>query len=164
MKNSILMVLLVLLSFSCTNEEGESNNEIETIEFKTLMNSPVALEMDGKIELAVTKNRAIHTFNQFEGSDPEAMNANDVKVEEIHGKNYLRFYSADGRVATLELIKSENNTFITGNTVCESVACAECCGCVPDGLYCTKCTKYPALPGGPVNDCKRTTGGPVIEQ
>ena len=156
------MVLLVLLSFSCTNEEGESNNEIETIEFKTLMNSPVALEMDGKIELAVTKNRAIHTFNQFKGSDPEAMKAEDVKIVEIHGKDYLRFYSSEGKVATLELIKSENNSFITGSTVCESVACANCCGCVPDGLYCTKCTRYDPLPGGPQNDCKRTTSSPPV--
>jgi hypothetical protein len=162
MKKSIVLVVAVLFCLGCSNESSDTDNTIETIEFKTLMHSPVAIEKDGEVRLAVQKREALSTFNQFALSRQLDYKAEDVKIVKVHGKNYLRFYGDNGMVSTLELIKSENNTFITGGTSCESTACADCCGCVPDGLYCTKCTRYDPLPGGPVNDCKRITSSPPV--
>ncbi|MGK0307892.1 MAG: hypothetical protein ACI8RP_000848 [Urechidicola sp.] len=39
-----------------------------------------------------------------------------------------------------------------GETVCTTADCANCCGCVPNGDYCTHCDLNS-------NDCKRTTSG-----
>ncbi|WP_370390012.1 hypothetical protein [uncultured Winogradskyella sp.] len=151
----------MLLSFSCTNEESGRNSEIETIEFKTLMHAPVALEIEGDIRLAVDKKTAVNTFNRYAFEYQLNMDAHDVEIIEHKGKNYIRFYGKDGMVSTLELIKSENNSYITGSTICKSKACSTCCGCLPNGDYCTPCTRY-SPPGNPANDCERTSGGPPV--
>lgn len=82
---------------------------------------------------------------------------------EIEENFYLRFYNDDTSASTVALIESKseglNSThlpFAVGGTICSSLDCANCCGCIPDGLYCKTCSLNS-------DDCSRTTSSFYLE-
>jgi hypothetical protein len=107
--------------------------------------------------VTISEKSLLNSFNAFSKKNQLNKYALSFEVLKIDGKFFLRFHNQDESSSTIELIGNEgyskpSNTltmsFETGETVCTSAACASCCGCVPDGDYCTECTK-----GG----CSRTT-------
>lgn len=167
MKNTFILIALLTLLFACSNEN--TNNEDlkadEQLEFsaKNFVNGTIAYEKNGEIKLGVTKDDLLNSFNSFATKFDIGSNAKSYLIEEIDGGNYVRFYhkNKDGlaQVSTIALIKSKKRTkdssitmYRTGSTVCSTTECANCCGCVPSGDYCTRCDIN-------IFDCKRTTTG-----
>ncbi|MDG5490735.1 hypothetical protein [Psychroserpens sp. SPM9] len=158
-----LLAVMVFLLFSCGKEDDSristESSVKEELSFKRLTNSKIGYEKDGKVKLDVSDEKIMASFRKYIAIADLEIEPQYCKVITIHSKNYLRFYGKDMQVSTIALIKNSDNEYRTGNTVCTSTACASCCGCLPDGDYCTKCTRYQSLPGGPTNDCKRSTTG-----
>jgi hypothetical protein len=159
MKN-LITLLLVLFIISCTNEydiDNMSKKNESTIE-KFVGLEVGHLDKD-EVKVTIEEESLLNSFNAFAKKNQLNKYALSFKVLKIDDKFFLRFYNQDKSSSTIELISNEgysksSNTlkmsFEIGETVCTSAACASCCGCVPDGDYCTECTK-----GG----CSRTTSG-----
>lgn len=159
-KNIILICVLAFISLSC---EQEVNNEKinESLElnknfsFERLANSPIGIEKNGKIELGVPDEKIMETFKEYAKMHSPDINPKSFEIINLDNAFYLRFYSDKNIVSTIALLKDESNQYMTGGTVCETVACASGGGCVPQGAYCTECR--PNGPDNPKGDCKRTT-------
>ena len=168
MKEYVFILLLFSFLFSCENEDVKrenssaveielarknlSTNSLATYSFAELTNSAIGYDDNGTIKLGVPNEKILETFFWFSRLHSSKLTPKSFEIVEIDGLNYLRFYSENDIVSTIALIKNENDQYITGSTVCESVRCASGGGCIPDGLYCTKC-EINGIPG----DCKRTT-------
>ncbi len=155
----MLFCAFTLVTFSCEQENSSQNSdEVElnkSISFENLTNSKIGVENKGKVELNVSDEKIMETFRNFVKINELELVPRSFEVVNIDNANYLRFYSDNNQVSTIALLKNENGEFQTGTTVCTSVACASGGGCVPSGVYCTKC--LPLGPDGPSGDCKRTT-------
>ncbi len=153
-----LFIALALLILSC-DKQDKSNVDLETnFTFKILTDSKIGVEKDGEFKLNVSNDVIMETFKQFVSVNGLKLQPLSLEVITIDNNKYLRFYNENDKVSTIELIKDENGQYRTGNTVCTSSACSSGGGCIPNGLYCTKC--QPQGPNSPVSgDCKRVTTG-----
>lgn len=154
------LILITILSFfilsSCLEEDSSSTDSVKTLKIENLINSKVAYEKDGKISLGVKDSDLMKAFQDFVFISDLKLKPESFELLSIDNMNYLRFYSDNHKASTIELIKSDDGFYFTGNTVCTSSACSSCCGCVPNGLYCTECKPYG--PDSPLKgDCTRTT-------
>ncbi|NCO63530.1 MAG: hypothetical protein GW839_11965 [Flavobacteriales bacterium] len=168
MRRKVLFVLMSLVVLISCNKEEESTNNLVNIEksgvlAKEFLGSKVGYEKNGEFVLTVNAKELVHSFNNFSSNFKLGYRAVSHHIEEIDGNNYLRFFNEDGSISTIALLKEKNNNsnskksteaslVYAGNTVCTTEACANCCGCVPDGDYCSACQ----LDG---TDCVRTTSG-----
>ncbi|WCO03241.1 hypothetical protein [Psychroserpens ponticola] len=165
MKKIVYLITFLALIVACSNENSNSEglNAKQKLEFsaKNFVNSTIAYDNKGEITFGVTKDELYNSFNAYATKFEIGSHAESYLIEDIDGKNYIRFYhkSNNGleQVSTIALIKNKNKdssliTYRSGRTVCTTIECANCCGCIPDGDYCTKC-EIAHL------DCKRTTTG-----
>lgn len=165
MRCKFLFILMIsFVFFSCHNEgSADDSRDIKKSEFsiKEFIGSKIGYEKNGKIILTVKTKELVNSFNNYSIKFKLGRRAVSHLVEEIEGKSYLRFFNEDGSVSTVALLKEKNNVSNSnksavvpivhiGSTVCTIEACANCCGCVPNGEYCTACQ----LDG---TDCVRTT-------
>lgn len=161
MKKFMYLLVISLVFTACQTEEIQSDSNsltnVKNFEFKNLMNSKIAIESDGVIKLNVSNEKVLGTFRNFSKQRGSNLEPESFKIFKFENNNYLRFYSKQGIVSTVALIKDANNFYSTGLTVCESVACASGGGCIPSGDYCTKCRPEGTPPESPDRDCKRTT-------
>lgn len=116
-----------------------------------------------EINLSVSDEMLINSFNKYSVKIQLNKVATSVELMEVENKFYLKFNNTDESASKVALIEknpegsnfnvsSERVSFINvGATVCTSEGCAHCCGCLPDGDYCTKCDRWQR------DDCKRTT-------
>lgn len=157
MKNNLFYCLLfTVFFFSCEKEENINNPKTENqfTEMNTFFESKVG-RIDGEI-ISITVAEEDILSNAKKALKDTNLNLEPYKYEifKDNNKNYLRILSKGNYVSTVELLKTPGGGLFTGGTVCTSVACASGGGCVPDGLYCTKCTpEDPTLAG----DCTRST-------
>lgn len=160
MKNTFL-ILLITFSLACSTPSGDSPGSVTTEEImfsaKNLTGSTVAFKQNGIIQLGVSKEEILSSFNEYVQKSDLGLRAHSFTIEEIDGKNYIRFYNEDESVSTVELlpkkntdINSDSPIYEIGSTICTTTECANCCGCIPSGDYCTGCENS-------VLDCKRTT-------
>ena len=154
----LIILLFVLLLYSCNNEKIESN-EININKFSTesFTGSNVALLEKGEIKLIVSHNDLLNSFNSYSKEVSLGKTAISFQVEKIDGLYYIRFQNSDKSVSTVALLNNSdtnrNDNFMqVGKTVCTTTTCASCCGCIPSGDYCTLCEPL-------ISDCKRTTTG-----
>jgi hypothetical protein len=163
MKKLMYLLVLSLVFTACqtedTNSDSNSLTTVKNFEFKTLTGSKIANEKNGKIILNVSNEKVLSTFKNFSKQRGSNLEPESFEIFKFENKNYIRFYSKEGIVSTIALIKDSNNFYSTGLTVCESVACASGGGCIPNGDYCTKFRPEGTPPGSPDRDCKRTTTG-----
>jgi len=159
MKKLFLLLLTVVL-VSCDDENNIDQTQATiSAEFSSekFVGNKVAYKVNEVIKLGVSNKQLLNSFNNYSEKLELGKKALSLQMEEINGKNYIRFHNEDMSVSTVALINttkngSQNNNQIMsiGVTVCTSVACANCCGCIPDGSYCSLCNLS-------VPDCKRTT-------
>lgn len=154
----LFSVFIAVFAISCNSEEKEIIDSSAKNNLERLNLSVIGIKKGDEITLNVSSNKLLEVFKEFSKTNELEINPLYSKIEKINGKDYLRFYNDDETVSTIELFIDENNIVSTGSVVCTSTACASCCGCVPDGLYCTKCVPPEAGPLGS-GDCKRTTTG-----
>lgn len=158
--NILFFCLIVIISMSCENENNSNvvnNYEFEDT-FKSIIGSKIGIFDNGKINLKVPDEKILKSFNDFNLKYDINKNYSSLEVFTVNDKNYIRFFSDDNYVSTVALLLDDNNTVITGNTVCTSEACATGGGCIPNGDYCTPC-KPQGDDSPAVGDCKRTTTG-----
>jgi hypothetical protein len=160
----LLITVLTLILFSCLDEniKNDIDDNSKKSENLNIIGSEIAKLKDGKVELIFTDNEIIESFNKFSNKVKLNKIALSLEVLEIEENYYLRFYNDDESVSTIALIKKESQeknkdnystiTFWGGETICSSTACANCCGCIPDGDYCSNCSLD-------TFDCSRTTSG-----
>ena len=157
----LLFCAMLVVFMSCENEV--SKEEVPGLEFETtfekMTGSDIGYLEGNKVKLGVSDETIMKTFKDFSFKSGLNLEPQSFEIIEVNGLNYLRFYSKDHTASTIALLKGNQNKVITGGTVCTSSACSACCGCLPDGEYCTKCERYQPLPGGPENDCLRSTAG-----
>lgn len=158
----IFILTLIIISVSCGNENDISKieNTISTeFSLEKFVGSKVGYIEKAEIELVITNDDLIKSFNNYSKKIKLGKKAISSEMLEVGGKNYIRFYNEDESVSTVALIntlKNKNDFQSTyklieiGTTVCTTEECANCCGCIPNGDYCTRCQ---------INllDCKRTT-------
>ena len=159
MKKILFILITSLLFASCENKNDDTSEDIESSQEEEFLGSTVGYEESGKLILTVSGKELVNSFNSYSKKFNLGYKAVSNIIEEIDGKNYVRFFNEDGSVSTVALINklsnlSKSSTPITtiGSTVCTTQACADCCGCIPNGDYCTHCQVD-------VLDCKRTTSG-----
>ena len=163
MKKILLLFGILIISLSCESDETNSDDSqmfTRNIELKSMMKAQVGkIDNKGIIHLTATDASIRQQAQMFLRKSDENANLTEYHVESIDDKEYLRWSGDNGRVATVALIINPQNGDVSlGETVCESNACSDGGGCVPNGLYCTSCIPNPALPNYK-GDCKRTTTG-----
>ncbi|MFD2914972.1 hypothetical protein [Psychroserpens luteus] len=169
MKKIIFSLFIVIFVFlSCEQEDSKQINQnaelTKEITFDRLTSSVIGYEKDGKVQLGVSNEKVMNTFRKFTRVYSQDLTPQSFEVIEIDSKQYLRFHSEGNVVSTIALIKGDNGQYRSGSVVCETVACANNDGCIPEGNHCTKCVPDNADPEGPIRgDCKKTSGGPVID-
>lgn len=160
MKNTFL-ILLMTFGLACSTPSGDNPgpNTAEEIMFsaKNLTGSTVAFKQNGIIQLGVSEEEILSSFNEYAQKSDFGTRAHSFTIEEIDEKNYIRFYNEDESVSTIALLPKKNTEinsnspiYEIGSTICTTTECANCCGCIPSGDYCTRCEVS-------VLDCKRTT-------
>lgn len=161
----MLVCAFALVCLSCEQENNTQNTQEfelkKDIKFDELTNSQIGFEKNGEIELVVSDEKIMTTFQNFVFKSRLGLEPQSFEIIKVDNISYLRFYSKNHKASTIALIKEDNNQYRTGSTICTSSACSNCCGCLPEGDYCTECRPY-----GPNNpqkgDCVRSSGGPVI--
>ena len=163
MKKSFYLLSLLFIIFSCEN--SETSNESAALkldsDFTKLTGSVLSFTEQG-VEVTVSDSKLMSTFKNFVIQNDLDSEPLYHKIVSIDGKNYLRFYSKDNYVSTIDLIETNSETgkkiIELGSTVCTSEACASGGGCVPNGDYCTACIPPNTQPGsGITGECKRST-------
>lgn len=165
MKNLYVIIIAIFFA-SCESgnpdiEKSESLDEINSNALKDFTNSKIAEKADGKIKFLFSDNAILTSAKTFSEEYKLGFEPQSVAVEIINNKPYLRIYSKDDYVSTVELLlDNKSSTYTTGETVCTTNACSSGGGCVPNGQYCTACAVGPGnLPG----DCLRTTKGGSVQ-
>ncbi|WP_296384910.1 hypothetical protein, partial [Winogradskyella sp.] len=163
MKKIILLIPVFLILVACSNEKANENIDItQEIKFsaKNFVNNTFAYKQNDVVKLGVTKDELLSSFNNYSTKFKLGSEAKSYLIEEISNKNYVRFFHEDGLVSTVALIPNAEIskklpsiiTYRSGSTVCTTTYCSNCCGCIPEGKYCTPCELI-------AEDCKRTTTG-----
>jgi len=157
----MLLLTFVIVSCSSDNDTKEIENEMSAkFLSENFVRAEVAYRLSGEVKLGVLEKDLINSFNNYSEKVELGTKAVRLEILTIEDKNYIRFYNEDKSVSTVALLKTskiENLTqngvkMMIGETVCTSGACANCCGCIPDGSYCSPCELNN-------NDCRRTTSG-----
>ena len=161
-KFNLFLVLMSLIFASCETEDNNKDTNVSVmdleLDFDHLINRKIGHEVNGEVKLGVSKDKVMSAFKDFVLKTDLDLEPESFEIISIDNTNYLRFYSKNHQASTIELIIDTDNQFRTGTTVCTSSACSSCCGCVPNGTYCTKCK--PQGNDSPIEgDCKRTTTG-----
>lgn len=160
MKNMFFLILAISI-FSCEKEDSISKIEnaiAKEFSAQEFSGNRVAYKVDNTIKLAVSDAELMESFNNYSQKLGSNTKAHTLELIEVEGQNYIRFYGDDKSVSTVALINQidgEDDSQIyryIGNTVCKTTSCANCCGCIPSGAYCTECQNNPG-------DCERTTSG-----
>ena len=169
MKNSRLvtftLVLTSILCISC-NGNDEIPNELSSVDFssKGFVGTKVAYKNEKSVKLEISNDELINSFNTYSSKYGLNKRGESFEMLEIEGKYYIRFTNTDDSVSTVALLnhsskfRNQNNKIgnfnimYIGETVCTTEACSACCGCIPDGSYCTNCELN-------ARDCTRTTSG-----
>ncbi|MCO6163304.1 hypothetical protein [Flavobacterium sp. NRK F7] len=155
MKKTVIHYLFVLLLISCNSEENSLQNlENSNQKMKSFFETIVAKTDGDKISLIVSQEELLESAKQSLKETDLELEPLSYEIFKDNNKNYLRIFSKNKYVTTIELVKVSNSTYATGKTSCTSIACASGGGCVPNGNYCTEC-KSPDP--STVGDCKRTT-------
>lgn len=153
MKNTIFL-FIIIICFSCSNNYDSQNETTISKAFSTekFVGNTVAYKNNDTVKLGVSEAKLIESFNNY--NDEFELNSKAISLEliEIETKHYIRFYNDDKSVSTVALLKSDSNKLVFGGTICKTTSCSSCCGCVPNGDYCTKCEYN-------TSDCSRTTSG-----
>ncbi|WP_179375960.1 hypothetical protein [Winogradskyella wichelsiae] len=173
MNKVILSAVLILFFVSCSNDdEYEANEVVEIIQndFKVekFTGNTVAYIVENQINVSVPNEMLINSFNKYSAMTQLNKVATSVDLMEVENKFYLKFNNTDKSASKVALIEKKSNknfkisqnslSFMRlGGTVCTSEGCAHCCGCLPNGDYCTKCDRWQQ------NDCKRTTSSGLID-
>lgn len=159
MQKIIILAISILTIVSCNRDDNSERDSIES-SFDTFINSTVAVENNGVVELNYGNDKILDVFQKFSNKTKLGLQAESLSVETFNDKNYLRIYSKQNKVSTVALIKDENGQYRTGDTICTSSDCASGGGCLPEGSYCTKCYPEGTQSRGPITgDCTRTSSG-----
>ncbi|MEO0468643.1 MAG: hypothetical protein AAF206_03410 [Bacteroidota bacterium] len=160
MRKSIYLLLAMIFTLvACQQEQLDIPTESDSI-----FNSQVANVVDGKLKLSIEQGAILAAAQEIDVVQTLQLVPHDAKIEEIDGKHYLRIYSSEDYVSTIELIADPSNplSFVAAEVVCSSSDCASGGGCIPDGQYCTKCITGQDWWGNDIiGDCHRTTYGKV---
>lgn len=161
MKKFFFLFSFIFFLFSCHKED--SNKSVASAkldsEFINFTGNVLSYENDEKT-ISVSNSKLIETFKEFVAENNLKIEPLYHKIESIDGKNYLRIYSKDNYVSTVDLIKTNltNRQITIGKTVCTSKICATGGGCIPNGDYCTEFIPPNTQPGsGITGDCSRST-------
>ncbi len=156
----MLFFCTAFLFISCSDSQEDEvlENDLESINVARFTYQAVGVMNNGKFRMTADRSDLLKAFKLNEGKDlaPES-----IIFLEDNGKMFLRVYSSDNIVSTVQISLNPDTGFVqTEGTICESSACATGGGCLPDGDYCTECKP---LPNSEVKgDCKRTTSsGPI---
>ena len=158
MKKLFIISFLSVFVFSCSNEDTYSIlDKFDTSNFSTkqFVGNIVAFQKNNEVKLGIKDNKLLESFNNYSKKLGLGLSAVSLQLEKIDNKDYIRFFNKGGSVSTVALLKDiedSNGRYAIGETVCTTTSCASCCGCVPDGNYCSPCDFNTA-------DCKRTTSG-----
>lgn len=150
-----------LLLISCDKEENQTQinkNDLPT-KMEAFFGSTIGKINGDKILITVSKEDLLYNAKNAISDSELDLQPFSFEVIKENNKNYLRIYSKKNYVSTIELLISQNKYVSLAETSCTSIACASGGGCVPDGLYCTKCVVDAGSPYAP--DCKRTTTEPI---
>lgn len=160
-----LFVTFLLPSCNSENEnsanENSANENSKQISTKlekmdSFFGSKIAVSKGTDLEVVVEKVDVLFYAEEALKDTGFNLKPKDFKIIDQNNKKYLRIYSNDDYVSTVELIL-ENGSYKIAKTVCTSKVCASGGGCIPNGDYCTAC-EY--AKGTPSTDCTRTrTGG-----
>lgn len=163
MKKLFFLMIMSLSLLSCSEDIQEKDQAdlqlAEEFSGKDFIGSTVATLEKDKIKFRLNEVELLNSFNKYAKERNLNLNAISYGIIEADNNFYLRFYNDDNSVSTVALKRSGqfskshngNELIETGNTVCTSKACATCCGCLPDGDYCTRCEMG--------EDCTRSTSG-----
>jgi hypothetical protein len=157
MKKIICLLLLSFIFTSCLNDDSKVENYSTETTLKNFTGSEIAIEEKDEIVLNVSYDKIMTSFKAFNKTMKLGLEPESFEIIKEDGKSYIRFYSKDNQVSTIALLKGDNKRIIIGTTVCTSTACASGGGCIPDGLFCTKCRPEGTPPKAPDGDCTRTT-------
>jgi hypothetical protein len=160
-KVSQLLVFFMLLSFAFVACDDENHKSVvDKVELKKMVSfedAEVGVLQDETPVILVSKKQILMFAEETLKDTKLNLKPFDYKIIDENNKKYLRIYSNDNYVSTIELVVTDSNVLRTGKTVCTSTACASSGGCIPDGSYCTPCID-PRTQGQP-GDCVRTTSG-----
>jgi len=152
----LFILLLVFATFSCSNE-NDLNEMEDTISknfsIEKFIGSAVAYKSNNEIKLGVSETKIINSFNKYSERVNLGKRAISMELLNIDDQNYFRFYNEDNSVSTVAVTSvgsAQDDVVIVGQTVCTSSACSNGGGCLPNGPYCTKCTRDR-------DDCQRST-------
>jgi len=156
-----LMVFSLIIITSCESDENKdsirSTNEISS-ELKSLTNGEIGVKNNGKATLGVNEDEILKVAKEFMARTDLKLEPISAKIEFINDRTYLRIYSKEDYVSTVELTYNHSTgTYWTESTVCTSRVCASAGGCLPNGQYCTEC-RY-GNDGNLKGDCSRSTSG-----
>lgn len=159
--NIIFIALFSIILFSCESDKTENKKETKIEapkQMKSLTNSQIGSEENGKLKLFFNEEQLLQVAREFILLNDLDIEPEYVNILEIDQKKYLRIYSKNDFVSTVELLlNTSTSTYWTGNTVCTSSQCASEGGCLPNGDYCTECRT--GVDGNLKGDCKRSTAG-----
>lgn len=154
----VLLISTIGIYFSCEQDSG-SQNESDNRFFGSEIGNFSSYSKISDLKITTSKKQILSNAKLALNETGLIIEPEDLHTFIDNGKFFLRIMSKDNYITTVEII-SVNGKAIIGETSCTSVACASGGGCVPDGLYCTKCNPTdPTL----VGDCKRTTSNGTIE-
>jgi len=149
---------LLLVSFiSCNKEDGENANNVELKKMEAFVGAEIGIVKGEKMDVMVSKKQILELAEVTLKDTKLNLKPYDYKIIEENKTKYLRVYSNDNYVSTVELIVTDEGVLKTAQTVCTSTACASGGGCIPNGSYCTPCVDPRTQ--GQAGDCVRTTTG-----
>ena len=169
MKKVFLFLFTSSLLIACDSNHHNSLNLLKTLEQnfninKFSGNEAAYVDVQKNLNL-ISDELLIKSFNIY--SKKIGLNKVAITSELIDNENnfYLRFHNSDNSASTVALVENVSNNLKTnettnrfmmlGGTTCISSSCSHCCGCLPNGDYCTNCERWNP-------DCTRSTTGGVF--
>jgi hypothetical protein len=154
---SILFTMLYFASCNSENENSSNENSKQNVtnyeKMDAFFGSKIAVVKGSDLEVVVAKEDVLLYAEEALKDSGLNLKPKNFKIIDENNKKYLRIYSNDNYVSTVELTL-ENGVYKVAKVVCTSQVCASGGGCVPDGEYCTPC-KYSN--GASSSDCTRTS-------
>ncbi|MEO0468642.1 MAG: hypothetical protein AAF206_03405 [Bacteroidota bacterium] len=156
MKKSIYLLVAMLFTLvACQQEQLDVPTEPGNI-----FQSQLAKMVDGKLKLTIEQGAILAAAQEIDVVQRLQLIPQEAKITEIDGKHYLRIFSSEDYISTMELIADPASPlgFVAADVICSSSDCASGGGCIPDGQYCTKCVVGQDWWGNDkYGDCDRTT-------
>lgn len=156
-----VFTLLLVAFIACNKDEGENSNSgnVELKKMESFEDAEIGILEGKKMNIMVSKKQLLDYAEETLKDTKLNLRPYDYKIIEENNTKYLRIYSNNNYVSTVELLVSEGGVLKTAKTVCTSTSCASGGGCLPNGDYCSPCSppNAPGLPGS--GDCIRTSSG-----